>query len=141
METKRKEEILLGFKAKMEFEKAQRLENIKNYWENLKPFINASDVPDIPITSIEQYREYYVPKLIKSGAIPKNQLIHGQVYYGNHRQCTIAKWNAEKNIFEYWRHKFQMTYIDTCNHFEDDDGFAVFVPIAIKTEEDFENTK
>jgi hypothetical protein len=35
------------------------------------------------------------------------------------------------------RTKFQNVFEDTCNHFEDDDGFALFVPIGIGTEEKY----
>jgi hypothetical protein len=28
---------------------------------------------------------------------------------------------------------------DDCNHFEDDDGFALFIPIKLGTEDDWNN--
>ena len=111
----------------------------KELWENLKPFNEPEDVPEIPVVDINLYKQYYVPKLIGAGAIPKEQLIDGQVYIGQHRRCTIAKWNAGKNAFEYCRFKFTY-FIDKCNHFQDEDGFALFVPIKLGTEEDYNKT-
>lgn len=121
----------------VEKEKQERLERIKEYWNTLEPFKDPYDIPEIPRAEPEEYKNFYVPKLIGAGAIPKNQLIDGQYYIGNHRNCTVARWNAEKNEFEYNRHKWGQVFIDTCNHFEDDDGFALFVPIGIGTEEKF----
>jgi hypothetical protein len=81
--------------------------------------------------------DYYVPRLIKAGAIPKKDLHHNYVYLGEHRCCTRAKWNADKNEFEYWRTKFNNVFIDTCHHFEDDNGYALFVPIRLHDDQDF----
>jgi hypothetical protein len=106
-------------------------------WNNLKHFEQPHDVPNIPKVPKEEYEEFYLPRLINAGAIPKKDLIDGQVYIGNHRRCNIARWNKELNKFEYWRQKFGGTFIDTCNHFEDDDGYALFVPIKLGTEENF----
>lgn len=113
----------------------KREETLRNIWENLKPFNDPIDVPFIPIVDNELYKSYYIPKLINAGAIPKKDLINGQTYIGNHRRCSEAKWDEEKNKFIYKRYKFNMYFDDTCNHFEDDDGFALFVPIKIKPHE------
>ena len=138
---KNKEEMMTWHKeehAKRQIE----LENArKQRWENLKPFEHPYDVPQIPIVDKEEYHNYYVPKLIAAGAIPKKDLIDGQFYIGDHRRCCVAKWDAKENEFQYWRTKFTQRYIDTCNHFEDDDGFALFTPIKIATEKQFENNE
>ena len=76
--------------------------------------------------------------MIKAGAIPKKDLIHGQVYIGGHRNTEVARWNQETNKFDHMRYKFGWME-DDCNHFEDDDGFALFVPIKLGTEEDWTN--
>ena len=107
-------------------------------WNNLPHFDQSWDVPNIPIVEKELYETFYIPKLIGAGAISKKDLIDGQVYIGAHRRCKIARWNENINKFEYIRHKFNYTYIDTCNHFENDNGFALFVPINIGKQEDFE---
>jgi hypothetical protein len=111
-------------------------------WDNLKHFETPDDVPDIPVVNDpEEYRAFYVIRLIKAGAIPKKDLIDNQVYIGKHRRCTVARWNKTKNKFEYWRYKFGIWFLDDCNHFENDDGFALFVPIKLGTEKDFQPEK
>jgi hypothetical protein len=129
-----------GFKLKAEAQliqvREERKRKIKEYWENELPkFINPNDVPDLPKVDDQEWKEFYVPKLIEAGAIPKKDLIEGQYYVGNHRNANVAKW--EGNRFVYRRTKFTQVYDDYCNHFEDDDGFALFVPIRIGTEENY----
>jgi hypothetical protein len=107
----------------------EKLLRIKEYWNNLPRFEKPYDIPNIPIVDEKEYKEFYIPKLIAAGAIPKKNMENGQLYLGKHRNCIEARWNKELNKFEYWRYKFGFKFIDTCNHFEDDDGFALFVPI------------
>lgn len=133
--------------AKMKFEaekmkmKEEKLKKIKEYWENELPkFNNPEDVPQLPVVDEKEWKEFYVPKLIKAGAIPKKDLIDGQIYIGEHRRTTIARWNQKENKFEYMRYKFGWRE-DECNHFEDDDGFVLFVPIKLGTQEDWDNTQ
>jgi hypothetical protein len=130
-------------KAKMEKEKAERKKAMIKYWNELKPFEKPEDVPAIPHVDEKEYREFYVPKLIAAGAIPKADLVDNQFYYGEYRNANVGKWNAEENVFEHWRYKFGFR-LDTCNHFEDDNGFALFVPIRLANEaeiEEYLNTK
>lgn len=110
-------------------------------WNNLKLFKDPWDVPEIPQATNKIYKEFYIPKLIAAGAIPKKDLIDGQVYIGRHRRCTAGKWNVILNKFEYNRDKWGGIIPDTCNHFEDDDGFALFVPIRLGTEEEWKLNK
>jgi hypothetical protein len=135
---KTKEEYKLIFDKQLEQLKIEREKNRKKFWDNLKHFENPDDVPEIPRVGEKEYKEFYIPRLIDAGAIPKKDLIDGQVYVGNHRNCTLAKWNKEKNKFDHWRYKFGWVK-DDCNHFEDNDGFALFVPIGLGTEEEFNN--
>jgi len=138
----RKRQILLRRIADKEKIQAERNIRIKELWNNLKPFQVPDDVPNqIPIVTKDEYETFYVPKLINAGAIPKEHLINNQVYIGKHRRCTIARWNQDLNKFEYWRHKFGNVFLDTCNHFEDDDGFALFVPIKLGTDADFKESE
>ena len=76
-----------------------------------------------------------------SRAIPENDLIDQQIYIGKHRRCRAARWNRKINKFEYWRNKFGTVFLDTWNHFENDDGFALFVPVRLGTEDDFKKPK
>jgi len=130
-------------KAKMEKEKAERKKAMIKYWNELKPFLTPNDVPAIPRVKEKEYKEFYVPRLIAAGAIPKADLLDNQFYFGEYRNANVGKWIAEKNVFEHWRYKFGFR-IDECNHFEDDNGFALFVPIRLANEaeiEEYLNTK
>jgi hypothetical protein len=113
----------------------QRNHELKMYWDNLKPFKTHNDVPQLPRVDEKEWKEFYVPKLIELGAIPKKDLVAGEYYIGDHRCTHIAKWNG--NNFDYWKWEF-FPIKDDCNHFEDDDGFALFVPIGIGTKEEFD---
>ena len=132
-----------GFKLKSESQfiqiREERKQRIKEYWENLPKINTPKDVPDLPRVDIQEWKDYYVPKLIEVGAIPKKDLVINQFYIGEHRNARVAKWNGDK--FVYMRTKFQNVYEDTCNHFEDDDGFALFVPIKTGTEEEYKQNR
>ena len=102
---------------------------ILEYWKNRSPFKNEDDIPDIPIVSPIDYNEIIIPNIIRCGGIPKNKLIVGKTYVGGCRNASEAVWNG--NRFTYMRTKFGSTYQEDINHFEDDDGYDVFVPIKI----------
>lgn len=132
-------ELKLKAEAQLQQVREERLKRIKKYWETeVIKFNNPEDVPDLPRVDEKEWKEFYVPILIQAGAIPKKDLIHGQVYIGNHRNTTVARWNQETNKFDHMRYKFGWMK-DDCNHFEDDDGFALFVPIKLGTEDDWNN--
>lgn len=63
------------------------------------------------------------------GLIKKSNLKHEQWYYGSCRNSSTAKWNSQKNIFEYVRTKFGQSYWDQIEHPEDDTGYDIFIPI------------
>lgn len=141
MEQENRDLLRLRFEEGKKRLQEERGNRIKEIWNNLPKFETPEDVPEIPTTNPEEHKNFYVPRLIKAGAIPKAELVDGQCYLGEHRRAKIAKWKAQENVFEYWRHKFNCVYKDECNHFEDDDGFALFVPIKLATREEFEATK
>ena len=60
------------------------------------------------------------------GLIPKHELVHGQWYLGACRNAKQARWNAEKQKFEYLRTKFGSTFWDEIEHPEDDSGYDLF---------------
>ena len=96
----------------------------KDAWLNLnKKFINSNDVPKLP----RNLRDYHIQALIRCGAIPKKDLIIGQDYYGNYRNSDKGIWNGEK--FECKIFSMGQNIIEKCFHFEDDNGFALFIPI------------
>ena len=103
----------------------------KSFWENLEPFKDRWDIPDLPVMETPEETEFYneviVPNLIRCGAIPKKDLEVGAEYFGDTRNTDTARWDGE--VFEYVRHKMGCTFTDTINHFEDDNGYAMFVPL------------
>ena len=117
-------------KSKLLDEKKSRYEKMLNYWRNREPFKDEDDVPDIPIVSKEEYEEIIIPNIIRCGGIPKDKLIVGETYIGSCRNATEAVWHGK--VFTYMRHKFGCTYPEDINHFEDDDGYDLFIPIKLK---------
>lgn len=103
--------------------------NILKYFQEMKPFINEDYIPEIPIVDDESYNNIIIPNLIRCGAIPKKDLIIGREYLGSCRNANKAVWNGQQ--FEYIRSKYGYTYMETINHFEDDDSFDLFVPIKM----------
>ena len=63
--------------------------------------------------------------------IQKNELIIDKEYFGNCRNSDKAIWKGDH--FEYKRYKFGKYYTENINHYEDDDGYDVFVPVEIKS--------
>ena len=61
--------------------------------------------------------------------IPKSELIVGAIYQGECRNSGTAIWDGNKFVYE--RHKFGTSYNERINHFEDDNGYDVFVPMKI----------
>ena len=99
--------------------------------QNMEPFDgDVEKIPSFPICSEKEYQEIVIPNFIRCGAIPKKDLIVGRTYIGECRNTSEAVWNGE--VFIYQRHKFHLVYPDEINHFEDDDGSDLFVPIKLK---------
>ena len=119
-------------KDKLKKEKEERYNTVLNHWKERKPFRDEDDIPPIPIVLPKDYEEIIVPNIIRCGGIPKDKLIVGKTYIGDCRNATEAVWDGEK--FTYMRTKFGSTYPETINHFQDDDGYDLFVPLKIKNE-------
>ena len=101
--------------------------DIKELWENLKKFETPEDIPGLPGATETEWNDFFIPILIKCGAIPKKDLIIGKKYLGSCRNSEYGIWNGI--TFTYKRTKFGITYNEEINHFEDDDGYDLFVPI------------
>lgn len=78
----------------------------------------------------EDYEKYVVKNFIRCGAIPKKDLVIGKTYIGSCRNAGEAVWLGEQ--FEYDRYKFGYTFKEKINHFEDDNGYDLFVPLREK---------
>lgn len=104
---------------------------IKERFDNMKPFVCADNIPDIPIfKDYGKYKDIIVDNLVRCGAIPKNKLIVGKTYIGVCRNASEAEWNGEEFIYK--RYKFGITHDDTIKHFEDEMYYDVFIPIKEK---------
>ncbi len=119
----------------------QKAEDVVEYWRNrTKRFETPDDVPPIPcfnedkVARAKEYMEFIQNKMIELGAIPKDRLVVRHTYLGECRNATKAIWK-ENGKFEYMRTKFGYTYPEEINHFQDDDGYDLFVPIKDITEE------
>lgn len=80
--------------------------------------------------NLKDFAESYKLDLNEIEPIPKNKLIIGEEYCGICRNSSKAIWNGEE--FEYKRYKLGSYYTDYINHYEDDDGYDLFVPIRHK---------
>ena len=116
----------------------QRAEDVVNYWnKRTKKFETVEDIPNIPcfnektIAKAKEYMEFIQQKMIELGAIPKDALVDKHTYLGNCRNAHKAVWHAglDGGVFVYERTKFGCTYPEEINHFQDDNGYDVFVPI------------
>lgn len=106
--------------------KQERYERIKKYLQEMEPFTDY--IPSVPkMKTSEDYQEYVVKNYIRCGAIPKKDLIIGKTYLGDCRNASEAIWNGK--VFVYKRRKFNLEYDEEINHFEDDNGYDLFVPI------------
>ena len=117
-------------KDELQNSRKERYDSVLGYWKERKPFKDENSIPDIPIVSKEDYDNIIVPNIIRCGGIPKENLVPGETYIGSCRNATEAIWDGER--FTYQRTKFGSTYPEKINHFQDDDGYDVFVPIRIK---------
>lgn len=117
-------------KDKLRKESEERYNNTLEYWKNRKPFKDEDDIPPIPIVQPKDYQDIIIPNIIRCGGIPKDELIVGETYIGDCRNASEAVWNGDR--FTYMRTKFGTTYPEDINHFQDDDGYDVFVPIKLK---------
>ncbi|MCK9446533.1 hypothetical protein M0Q50_06645 [bacterium] len=98
---------------------------LNEYWNNLHKFNDVNEIPSLPT----HLTELHIQKLIEAGAITKKNLVNGKSYIGKCRNAEIAIWNELENTFIYKRYKFDIEYDEKINHFEDDDGFDLFIPI------------
>ena len=123
------EHVLDHIKERLRKEKEGRYNTMIEHWKTAPPFKDAYSIPSIPTVDKETYDNVIIPNIIRRGGIPKKDLKDGHLYQGSCRNADEALWNAEKQCFIYWRTKFGSTYQEEINHFEDDDGYDLFVPI------------
>lgn len=122
-------------KKKRKIDREEREAKILKMWTELRPFNEeGAFVPELP----RELTRFHIAKLIKCGAIEKEELKDGVWYYGDYRNAKFGLWDAEKEQFKIQRYKHGRYRWDTCYHFQDDDGFALFVPLREATQEEVE---
>ena len=87
-------------------------------------------INDIPCCKNKKEEEFVQNTLIKHGAIPLQNMNIGETYIGFCRNSSEAIWQGDHFIYQ--RTKFGITFPEKINHFQNDNGFDVFVPIKIK---------
>lgn len=110
--------------------KEERYQNVLNYWKTRDSFKDEDDIGSIPIVSIDDYINIIIPNIIRCGGIPKVDLVVGQTYIGSCRNASEAVWDGTQFVYD--RIKFGRSYKEAINHFEDDDGYDLFIPIHLK---------
>jgi hypothetical protein len=85
---------------------------------------------DVPIPLNKEEEIFIQDTLINHGAIPLHELEIGKTYIGFCRNASEAIWQGDR--FVYQRFKWGTTFPDTINHFQNDDGYDVFVPVRLK---------
>lgn len=60
--------------------------------------------------------------------IKKKDLEHGAYYVGRCRNAIEARWNARREVFTHWRHKFNFTFLEDIKHPDDENHYDVFIP-------------
>lgn len=85
---------------------------------------------EVPCCQNKDEEKFVQDTLIKHGAIPIDKLEVGKTYIGFCRNASEAVWQGDK--FVYQRYKWGTTYQEEINHFQNDDGYDVFVPVRLK---------
>ena len=96
----------------------------------LAPFKTIDDIPEFPRYDSEEEYHDLIEAYKNAGAIPKEKLINGAYYLGQSRSTNVAQW-FPKDGFNYMRHKLGESFVDTINHFEDDNGYDLFIPLKL----------
>lgn len=110
-------------------------DNIIKWADRLDRMFSIVDVDGVPFIHVprcqnEEEESFVQEELIKRGAIPFDKLEVGKTYLGSCRNAHEAVWNGEK--FVYQRYKFGFTFPEEINHFQNDNGYDLFVPIKLK---------
>ena len=106
---------------------AYRNQCMREHYKNKELFQVGDNDIEYPLVKDVELQKWLEDRFIELGAIPKEKLIVGKWYLGGCRNADRAMWKGEN--FEYDRYKFGSTFKEKIKHFQDDDGFDVFVPI------------
>lgn len=95
-----------------------------------KKFEKVDDIPEFPRYESKEEYDKLVKAYIEAGAIPKKDLVSGEWYIGQSRSTNIAQWFPHGG-FHFPRYKMDGKYVDNIPHFEDDDGYDLFIPFKL----------
>ena len=100
--------------------------------ERMFSIVDEDGIPFIQIPQCENKEEelFVQEELIKHGAIPLDKLEVGKTYIGCCRNAGEAVWMGDH--FVYQRYKFGFTFPEKINHFQNDNGYDLFLPIKVK---------
>lgn len=63
----------------------------------------------------------FVPEIFRpDGYIAKESLRDGVYYFGRCRNSHVARWDAKRQVFRYWREKFSFRYVESLRCREDE---------------------
>lgn len=112
----------------------ERLLNWANFLNLKFSQLDENTIQNIHVPRCENKEEelFVQETLIKLGAIPLHELEVGKTYIGECRNASEAVWQGDH--FVYQRYKWGSTFPEKINHFQNDDGYDVFVPIKLKEE-------
>lgn len=97
----------------------------------MKEFKCIDDIPEFPrCDTLEQFNRA-IEEYLKAGAIAKEDLISGGWYIGQSRSTNIAQWFSNPGRFYFIRYKMDGKYVDDIHHFQDDDGYDLFIPFKL----------
>lgn len=116
-------------KEQLEERRLKQYAELIEFWKTQNNKFTSESCPEPPIVKPDDYVNVIIPAFIRCGAIPKNELIVGRTYKGSCRNASEAVWLGDK--FEYQRYKFGDTFPEKINHFEDDNGFDLFIPLEL----------
>ena len=68
----------------------------------------------------------FMAKAYTRVCLPKSELKDGTWYQGHCRNSAQARWNAEKQRFEYVRTKFSYRFVEEISHPDDEKYYDVF---------------
>lgn len=97
----------------------------------MKKFKTLKDIPEFPNYHSQEEFQQLIKEYIEAGAIPKDKLISGGWYIGQSRNCSIGQWFSKPGKFYFIKYKMGGKYVDDIPHFQDDNGFDVFVPFKL----------
>ena len=92
--------------------------------------MNIYGIPEFPFSSTKEEYQNLVKLYIDAGAIAKKDLVPGAWYLGQSRSTNVAQYWPQGG-FHYIRYKLGDTFVDNINHFEDDNGYDLFIPFKL----------